>query len=123
MKIASKVKGIKVNSTRPRFTYYFANDNPIEMPESHAEKLLRNSTFYISDKQVEKPKKALQKAPIKEKPWLQELEDIKGIGKKTALDIIQVYPLRGSLLEAIASKAHLPFPENAVKLLKKEFIH
>ena len=124
IKVASKNSNMRVLSVRPSFKYDFkVSGEPIEMPESHAKKILRNSDFYLSDKPIKKDKKAISKGPKQEKSWFKELEDLKGIGEKTAEDIIAVYPTKGSLLEAIASKAHIPFPENAVKLLKKEFIH
>ncbi len=124
VKVACNVSGLRINSVKPGFKYTFGEvGEPIEMPESHAKKILKNADFYISDKQVKKSEKVAQNKPKQEKPWLQELEEIKGIGKKSAEDIVAVYPVKGSLLEAIASKAHIPFPENTVKLLNKEFIH
>ncbi len=124
VKVAHNVSGIRVNSTNPGFKYTFGQaGEPIEMPENHAKKLLKNSDFYISDKPIKKPKKVSQINPKQEKPWLQELEEIKGIGKKTALDIQAVYPTKGSLLEAISKKAHIPFDDDIVIKLKKEFIH
>lgn len=124
VKVASYVSGVSVNSVRPGFRYTFEKvGEPLEMPESHAKKILRNSDFYLSDKPIKKGKKAISKEPKQEKGWFKELEDIKGIGEKIAKDVVAVYPTKGSLLEAIASKAHIPFPDNAVELLKKEFVH
>ncbi len=124
VKVACNVSGLRVNSVKPSFKYTFEKaGEPIEMPENHAEKILRNTDFYISNKPIKKKKKVSQIKPKQEKPWFQELEEIKGIGKKSAEDIVAVYPTRGSLLEAIANKAHIPFTENTVTLLKKEFIH
>ena len=124
VKVACNVQGIRVNSVKPGFKYTFGEvGEPIEMPENHAKKILRNADFYISDKPIKKGKKAISKGHKQEKPWLQELEEIKGIGKKSAEDVVAVYPTKGSLLEAISKKAHIPFTENTVKLLKKEFIH
>ncbi len=124
VKVASKISGLNVNSVRPEFKYTFGEiGEPIEMPENHAKKILKNDDFYISDKLVVKTKKVSQKALARQKPWIKELEDVKGIGEKGAKDIEAVYPTRGSLLEAIAKKAHIPFPDNIVRLLKKEFIH
>ena len=124
VKVACNVSGIRVNSVKPGFKYTFEKaGEPIEIPEDHAKKILKNTDFYISDKQVKKGKKVPQIKPKQEKPWFQELEELKGIGKKTALDIVAVYPTRGSLLEAISSGAKIPFRDDHVKLLKKEFIH
>jgi len=124
VKVASKVSGLNVNSVRPSFKYTFEEaGEPIEMPENHAKKILRNASFYISDKPIKKGKKAISKEPKQEKPWFQELEEIKGIGKKSAEDIVAVYPMKSSLLEAISKDAHIPFTSDIVKLLKKEFVH
>lgn len=124
IKIASKVSGLRVLSVVPNFKYTFEKvGEPIEMPESHAKKILKNSDFYVSDKLVKKVKKSSQIKPKQEKSWFKELEDIKGIGEKIAKDVVAVYPTRGSLLEAIANKAHIPFRDDFVRLLKKEFIH
>ncbi len=124
IKIACDVAGVNISSVKPSFKYTFIEaGRPLEIPENHAKKILKNSDFYISDKHIKKVKKVAQNEPVKEKPWLQELEDVKGIGEKGAKDIVAVYPVKGSLLEAISKKAHIPFPENIVKLLKKEFIH
>ncbi len=57
------------------------------------------------------------------KTWLQELIDIKGIGKKIAEDIESMYPTRGSLLESIKNGSKIPIRDDKVKLLKKYFIH
>jgi len=122
IKVASDVSGITVISVIPNFNYYFAKaEEPIEMPESHAEKILRNSSFYLSDKSIKKEKKTISEGSKRGKSWIKELEEIKGIGEKIAKDIVAVYPTKSSLLDAFASKAHIPFPDNAVKLLKKEF--
>ena len=123
IKVAHNTPGIRVNSVKPGFKYTFEAGIPIEMPESHAKKILKNTDFYISDKPIKKGKRVIFKGQKQEKPWFQELEEIKGIGKKSAEDIVAVYPTKGSLLEAIAKKAHIPFTENTVKLLNKEFIH
>ncbi|KKM07980.1 hypothetical protein LCGC14_1728550, partial [marine sediment metagenome] len=96
VKIACNVSGIGVNSTVPGFRYMFEEAGvPLEIREDHAKKILRNKDFYISDKLVRKDKKVPQIKPVNEKPWLQELEEIKGIGEKTALDIVAVYPTKG----------------------------
>ena len=123
-KVASKVAGLNVNSSFPPFSYFFEKaDIPIEMPEAAAEKLLKNEVFYLSNKEVEKIKKVPQIKPRDEKSWLQELKDVKGVGSKRASDIIAVYPMKHTLLEAIAKNAKIPFRDDIVRKLKKEFIH
>ena len=122
IKVACRVFGLVISSVRPSFRYFFGEiGEPIEMPESHAKKILRNSDFYLSDKPIKKEKKAISKGPKQEKEWFKELEDLKGIGEKIAKDIVAVYPTKGSLQEAIKVKAHIPFPDNVVELLKNKF--
>lgn len=124
IKIESRTYGLTVSSTLPRFKYHFGKEGLVfEVPENHAKKILKNDNFFISDKPIKKNKKVSQIKPKEQKPWLEELEEIKGIGKETASDISAVYPNKGSLLEAISIKAKIPFRNDVVKKLKKEFIH
>lgn len=121
VKIASKTSGLNAVSSNPRFKYFFRKEySPLEVPENHAEKLLGNSNFYISDENIKKVKKVSQTKP--DTPWLQELGNIKGI-KKIAEEIMAVYPMKESLLEALSKGAKIPFRDDIVKLLKREFIH
>lgn len=50
-----------------------------------------------------------------------ELTKIKGIGKKTAEDIVKVYPTKDKLVEAVNSGMHLPFENDVSAALKKAF--
>ena len=124
VKIACKISGLNISSNFPRFKYSFGKSGEtLEINEKHAEKILRNSSFYLSDVPVKKDKKTPQNKPKKEKPWVLELEEIKGIGEKRAEDIVAVYPTKGSLLEAISSKAKIPFRDDVVEKLKEALIH
>jgi len=49
------------------------------------------------------------------------LTEIKGIGKKTAQDILNVYPTEQSLKEAIKQGEHLPFRNDIEKKLKWKY--
>ena len=111
MQICSKEKGLCVKSSFPKFKYRFKEANvPVEIEESHVEKILKNPTFYEAGKEnVKKP----------EKTWEEELIELNGIGKKTAKDIILVYPDKESLLEAIREGKEMPFDEDVVKLLEE----
>lgn len=124
VKIASLQNGINIISVKPSFKYSFKEANsPQEIIESDAKKILKNSNFYISKEYIKKPKKVAQNKPKDEKTWSEVLIAINGIGKKTAEDIIAVYPTKGSLLEAFSSKAKIPFRDDYVKILDKEFIN
>ncbi len=59
--------------------------------------------------------------PVKKKDnFRKEIKNIKGIGKKIAEDIIQVFPTEEELIKAIKSYEHLPFRDDvAEKLIKK----
>lgn len=123
MKIASIQSNICIKSNNPKFKYKFKQaDVPLEVEESHIKKILANKDFYESDAQIpEEPKKS--KKPKKEKTWMEELMEINGIGKKTAEDIISVFPKKSDLLEALANDKHLPFSDDVVEKLKEVFIH
>lgn len=74
VKVACKVSGIGISSTRPSFKYSFGKvGESIEMPESHAKKILRNSDFYISGKLVKKERKTSQGKS--QRPQTKELEE------------------------------------------------
>lgn len=51
----------------------------------------------------------------------EELVKIKGIGVKTAEDIVRVYPKQESLEAAVQSGTELPFDADVVKLLREHF--
>lgn len=66
MKIASKQKGVKIRSANPSFNYRFREaDVPIDVPEEHAKKILRNPTFYKWDKKSTEPTKLNTSNPSK----------------------------------------------------------
>lgn len=124
IKIASKTAKIRIFSNSPSFQYSFEQaDIPQQVDKEHSEKILKNDNFYISDKSLPKPKKMAEKQPNNEKTWSEELNDIKGIGNKTAMDILRQYPNKGLLLKALADKKELSFRDDVVILLKQQFIH
>lgn len=49
------------------------------------------------------------------------LMEIKGIGRRTARDIVKVYPSVEDLAKAVESEKDLPFRDDVVKILEKEF--
>ena len=56
-----------------------------------------------------------------ENDFLKELENIKGIGKKTAEDIATNYT-KESLIKAIQNKENLPFRNDVEKLLRSKYV-
>ena len=53
--------------------------------------------------------------------WLQEIEDINGIGPETVDDIKILYKSKEELIEAL-EKDEVPFRNNYVKLLKSHLL-
>lgn len=50
-----------------------------------------------------------------------EIESIKGIGKKTAKDIVKVFPNRNKLIKSIKEGESLPFRDDIEKKLKDKY--
>lgn len=51
----------------------------------------------------------------------EELQKIKGIGKKTAKDIMAVYATKEELLKAIEMKEHIPVEDSIEELLYEQY--
>jgi 5'-3' exonuclease len=73
-----------------------------------------------------KEDKLIEKLPdpevvLPDNDFYNELISIKGIGHKTAKDIIAAYPIKAELLEAIKLNKELPFRENIDNKLIKNF--
>ena len=84
-----------------------------------------NSTFYkdkpANDKKIESEQDEGLKPTDSDESWLEELDSIKGIGKKTVKDIINVYPTKEKLLEAIKGDNNLPFRDDIASRLIDEY--
>ena len=72
----------------------------------------------VSDKKVET--KQFEKAKKKES-LAESLRKIKGIGRKTVEDILNVYPSEEDLVSAISDNKELPFRDDVVNLLEKKY--
>ena len=72
----------------------------------------------VSDKKVET--KQFEESKKKEN-LVENLQKIKGIGKKTAEDIANVYSSEEELVRAISDNEELPFRDDIADLLKKEY--
>jgi 5'-3' exonuclease len=64
--------------------------------------------------------KVIKPEDKKKDSYEKELQAIKGIGKKTAKDIVKVYPTKDLLIKAIEEEKHLPFRDDVVTKLKKK---
>ncbi len=120
MKIASYQSGLKISSVKPSFNYYFEEaDEPIEVEEKHAKKLLQNDNFYESDKPIKLKKKGTVKIE-KKVTWLEEVSKIKGID---ANEVFKQFPEKGKLLKELSEKKELPFDKKTIKKLNEALIH
>jgi len=121
--INSGEKSIEVRIGK-RFNFSWINIRPgeeIDLPEEKGKryglegyKKLQNVTEgKIGNKKVETKQF--------EKNFKIELEDIKGIGKKTAKDIYHVFRNKEQLIKAIKLKEQLPFRDDVEKKLRKKY--
>ena len=129
MKIACKAAYVCIKSNVPKFKYHFKEaDVPVEVEDEHTEKILLNSDFYKSDKKVSAVPEKPKKVGTLKKTWNEELQEIDGIGEKTARDIESVFPSKASLLETLEKCAtlpdfKLPFDDDISEKLKEVFVH
>ena len=72
----------------------------------------------VETKQVEIPKQ--KEEQVLDGKFRKELQSINGIGKKTAKDIA-AFGTKKRLIIELKAKAHLPFRDDVVKLLEKEY--
>ena len=77
-------------------------------------KVLENKTTIPASVQIEVKEKTISE-------FLKELVDIKGIGISFAEDIINVFPNRELLINAINSNSTLPFNSKTCKLLREKY--
>jgi len=82
----------------------------VEKPETTKGKIGKKT---VETKQIKSKKK--------QKSYQEKLENIKGIGRKRAEDIILVYPNEKDLIRAISNKEKLPLRDDVEILLKKEY--
>jgi len=92
----------------------------IDLPEEYGVML-----GFEKVKEDEKPKTEDKDEPktdnLEDKGFFDELTSIKGIGKKTAEDIIKAYATKALLIKEIKKKKDLPFRDDVVKKLIKKY--
>ncbi|KKL22195.1 hypothetical protein LCGC14_2437850, partial [marine sediment metagenome] len=74
----------------------------------------------IGHVKVETKKIAGPEEKAKKKKFQKEVQKIKGIGKKTAKDIVELYGDKEILKKALAG--HVPLRDDVVLLLKKNYL-
>jgi len=116
-----------------RFNYSWVNINPgetIDLPEDKGkrygfEEVLIKAQLSLNQVKTTEGQIGDKKVETKqiERPYdfLQELINIKGIGRKTALDIRKVFPTKKDLINAISNDDELPFRDDIEEKLRKEY--
>ena len=79
---------------------------------------LKTTEGQIGDKVVETKQIEVDYTPDEE--FLKELKSINGIGKKTAMDIVE-WGTKEKLIESIKQKRNLPFRDDVEEKLKREY--
>jgi DNA polymerase/3'-5' exonuclease PolX len=74
-------------------------------------------------KQLFMPKTIYVSEEMSTQEYEKELLSIKGLGKKTAKDILELYPVRSQLISAIKSNKSLPLRDDIEKLLKEKYLN
>ena len=87
----------------------------IDLLEEHG---LRLGLVPVPAKKKPKPKKAEDNS---KKVYKEKIEGIKGVGQKTAKDLIQVYPTEEHLMKALKSGKDIPIRDDLAKLIKEKF--
>ena len=101
------------------------NGDQIDLLEDHGlrlglvpvKKAKDNSKPKESKEKENKEESELKKVLI----YKEKIESIKGVGKKTAKDLIQVYPTEEILIKALKSGKDMPIRDDLAKLIKKKF--
>ena len=78
----------------------------------------------VETKQIDTVNDTVKTPGIPVKDFLKELCSIKGIGKKTAEDIIKIFPVREELIKKIRASTDtnaLPFRENTCEVLMEAY--
>lgn len=90
------------------------NGQTVDLPESEGKAYGFDPVEALESK-VGKTK--VETKQVKKKSLLEKLQKIKGIGSKTANDIVTVFPTEEKLIDAIKSGKELPFRDDvSIKL-------
>jgi len=103
-----KLKKVTGNQELPKVTEGQIGDKVVETKQIETDK--------TTDKQTD----GVLEDYTPDDTFFKELKSIKGIGKKTAEDIV-TWGTKEKLLEQINLKADLPFRDDIVRLLRKQY--
>ena len=106
---------VRINDDNESSGYRWVNVRPGNMIELSAEIAGRKPALKAFGKLVKK------KSKKKDEDYAKEVESIKGIGKKTAEDIVKLYPDVKSLKAAIKKDEDLPLRDDVAKKLERHF--
>jgi len=126
----NEIKKFRVDSPGTYIGYAWITLRPgdiLELPEEVGKK---NELTIVDNKREEKTEKVeIVIEPVEKKKsskkkenilYKEKLESIKGIGKKTAKDIITMYPTEESLKKDLKTGC-IPVRDDVERLLKKQF--
>jgi len=94
----------------------------VELPEAYGKRLGFKQISIITkiaEKIVDAAPEIIK--PKSDDGFFDKIRSIRGIGRKTAKDIIAQYPDEMTIRMAIANDEHIPFDDNIAEKLKDEF--
>jgi len=98
------------------------NGDQIDLLEDHGLRLGLVPVKKAEDNSKSKGKENKEEPELKKVLiYKEKIESIKGVGKKTAKDLIQVYPTEEILIKALKSGKDMPIRDDLAKLIKKKF--
>lgn len=98
------------------------NGDQIDLLEDHGLRLGLVPVKKAEDNSKSKGKENKEESELKKVLiYKEKIESIKGVGKKTAKDLIQVYPTEEILIKALKSGKDMPIRDDLAKLIKKKF--
>lgn len=108
-------------NANPQFKVTFDHEGKSNMPRWIAEHLIEEKpgAYWLSKTKRDIAKVVQDTSRIAN--YKKSLTKIKGVGEKTAEDIMQVYPTMSHLLEAVRLNQKLPFDEDVVKKLRSTY--
>ncbi len=134
MKFINKGEPIKIRIGKFPYECYWATiktNGIVELPSEQGKILgltaLKTTEGQLGSKKVETKQIDTDKSTDhsekqnEEKSYSKKLNDINGIGKKTAEDIIKVFPTEEGLLKAISHDDELPFRDDVEEKLKRRY--
>jgi len=96
----------------PTYEIHFEDNEPILMSEKIADHLVKDNPGMFQ--------KVGAASKVKN-DFEEEVKEIKGIGTKSAKDIVTLYPNKQDLLRAIKEGSHIPLDDNIANILLEKY--